>query len=107
MLITNILIGIQDLDPKMKICEIWPNNWNRYQFLWNLQLRANRTSTLWIQYLELIILTQNYQFGWIWSENWNVFKVYEFWHSELIEYDNVYKLYGNLDLGRFGSMFQI
>ena len=103
MLISNILIRIQDLDPKMKICKIWPRNWNMYQFLWNLTLRANRSSILWIQYLELIILTQNYKFVWIWSENWNVFNVYEFWHSELIEYDNFYKLYGILDLGRFGS----
>ena len=28
MLIINILIGIDDLDPKLEICEIWSQNWN-------------------------------------------------------------------------------
>ena len=35
-----------------------------------------------------MILTQNYRFGQIWFQNWNVRKVYEFRHSELIEYIN-------------------
>ena len=38
MLIMNILIGIDDLDPKLQICEIWSQNWNVLQFLWNLAL---------------------------------------------------------------------
>ena len=38
MLIINILIGIDDLDPKLQICEIWSQNWNVLQFLWNLAL---------------------------------------------------------------------
>ena len=39
-------------------------------------------------YLELTVLTQNYEFRQIRSQNWNVSNVYEFWHSELIEYNN-------------------
>ena len=85
MLIMNILIGTDDLDLKLKICEIWCRNWYAFQFLWNLTLRANRTSKLWILYLELIILTQNYRFGQIWFQNCNVRSLYEFWYSELIE----------------------
>ena len=38
MLIINILMGIDDLDPKLQICEIWSKNWNVLQFLWNLGL---------------------------------------------------------------------
>ena len=38
MLIINTLIGIDDLDPKLQICEIWSQNWNVLQFLWNLAL---------------------------------------------------------------------
>ena len=45
MLIINILIGIDDLDPKFQIWEIWSKNWNVLQFLRNLALeqieRAN------------------------------------------------------------------
>ena len=33
MLIMNILFGIDDLDPKLQICEIWSQNWNVLQFL--------------------------------------------------------------------------
>ena len=46
MLIMNILIGIDYLDRKLEICEIWSQNWNGFQFLWNLALRANRTCWL-------------------------------------------------------------
>ena len=38
MLIINILIGTDDLDPKLQICKIWSQNWNVIQFLWNLAL---------------------------------------------------------------------
>ena len=38
MPIINILNGIDDLDPKLQICEIWSQNWNVLQFLWNLAL---------------------------------------------------------------------
>ena len=38
MLIINILIGIDDLDPKLQICEISFQNWNVLQFLWNVAL---------------------------------------------------------------------
>ena len=43
MLIINIFIGIDDLDPKLQIHVIWSQNWNVLQFLWNLALRTNRT----------------------------------------------------------------
>ena len=42
MLIINILVRIDDSDPKLKICEILSQNWNFLQFLWNLALRADR-----------------------------------------------------------------
>ena len=32
MLIMNILIGIDDLDPKLQIYKIWSQNWNVLQF---------------------------------------------------------------------------
>ena len=48
MLIMNILIGTDSLNRKWEICEIWSQNWNVFQFLWNLAVRANRTSKLWI-----------------------------------------------------------
>ena len=35
-----------------------------------------------------MVFTLNYRFGKIWSQNLNVRDVYEFWHSELIEYTN-------------------
>ena len=38
ILIMNILIGTDGLDPKLKIFEIWSQNWNFLQFLWNLAL---------------------------------------------------------------------
>ena len=38
MLIINIFIGIDDIDPNLRICEIWSQNWNMLQFLWNLAL---------------------------------------------------------------------
>ena len=38
MLIINILIGINGLDPQLQICEICSQNWNVLQFLWNLVL---------------------------------------------------------------------
>ena len=41
MLIINILFGIDDLDSKLQICEIWSHNWNVLQFLWNLALTTN------------------------------------------------------------------
>ena len=76
---------------------------------------ANPTSKLWIQYLELIILTQDHRFRQIWFQNWNAHNAYEFWHSELIEYINIYlesylefKTWPKiLDLGRFRPTFQI
>ena len=91
MLIMNILIGIDDLDWKLKICF---QSWNVFQFLWNLALRAKSS----IQIMNIVLgtdyLDQNYRFGQIWSQNWNVRNVYEFWHSELIEYIHFYKLFG-------------
>ena len=42
MLVMNILIEIDDLDWKLKSCETWSQNWNVFQLLWNLALRANR-----------------------------------------------------------------
>ena len=36
ILINNILIGIDYLEPKLQICEIGFENWNALQFLWNL-----------------------------------------------------------------------
>ena len=33
-----MLIGIDDVDPKLKTCEIWSQNWNMLQFLWKLAL---------------------------------------------------------------------
>ena len=33
MLIINILIKIDDIDPKLQICEYWSQNWNVFQFL--------------------------------------------------------------------------
>ena len=44
-------------------------------------------------YLELIILTQNYGFRQICSQNCNVCNVYKFWHSGLLEYVNFYKFW--------------
>ena len=41
MLIINTLIGIDDIDQKLQICEIWPQKWKVPQVLWNLALRAN------------------------------------------------------------------
>ena len=38
MVIINILIGIDYLDPKLQIFEIWSQNWNVLQFLQNLAL---------------------------------------------------------------------
>ena len=38
MLIVSILIGSDDLDPKLQICEIWSQNWSVLQFSWNLAL---------------------------------------------------------------------
>ena len=38
MLIINILIGIDELDPKLQILGIWSQNWNFLQFLWNFAL---------------------------------------------------------------------
>ena len=32
MLIMNVLIGIDGLDPKLKICKIWSQKWNVLQF---------------------------------------------------------------------------
>ena len=43
MLIINILIGIDDLDLKLQICEIWSQNWNLLRFLWNLAFTTNWT----------------------------------------------------------------
>ena len=39
MLIMSILIGIDDLDPKLQICEIWSQNWNVLHFyeIWHLE----------------------------------------------------------------------
>ena len=48
MVIINIVIGIDDLDPKLQICEILSQNWSVLQFSLNLALRANGTSYLWI-----------------------------------------------------------
>ena len=41
MLIINTLIGIDDIDQKLQICEIWSQKWKVPQVLWNLALRAN------------------------------------------------------------------
>ena len=38
-LIIDILIGIDNLDPKLQICEILSQNWNVLQFSWNLVLK--------------------------------------------------------------------
>ena len=38
MLIVNILIGIDDLNLNLRICEIWSQNWNVLEFFWNLGL---------------------------------------------------------------------
>ena len=35
MQIMNILIEIDDLDWKLEIVEIWSENWDVLQFLWN------------------------------------------------------------------------
>ena len=49
----------------------------------------------------------------MWSQNWNVRNVYEFWHSELIEdikfisYLEFKTWHKILDLDKFGSTFQI
>ena len=39
MLIINILIGNDDLDPKLQICKIWSQNWNFFNFyeIWHAQ----------------------------------------------------------------------
>ena len=39
MLIVNILIGLDDLDLKLQICQIWSQNWNFLQFyeMWQSQ----------------------------------------------------------------------
>ena len=50
MLIINSLIGIDDLDSKLQICNIWSQNLNLLQVLWNLALTTNRTCKLWIWY---------------------------------------------------------
>ena len=41
-------VGIDNLNPKLQICEIWSQNWNMSQFLWDLALEANQTCQLWI-----------------------------------------------------------
>ena len=38
MLIINALIGIDDFDPNLQIWQICSQNWNMFQFLWNLAL---------------------------------------------------------------------
>ena len=98
----NVLIGVDYLTQKLEIWEIWSLNWNVFQLLWRLALRANRTSKL----RELITLTQDYRFGQIWSQNWNMHNV--FWYSELVEYINIYKLFGIQNLtqnSRFGQIW--
>ena len=98
----NVLIGVDYLTRKLEIWEIWSQNWNVFQFLWRLALRANRTSKL----RELIILTQDYRFRQISSQNWNMHNV--FWYSELVEYINIYKLFGIQNLtqnSRFGQIW--
>ena len=51
MLIVSILIGSDDLDPKLQICEIWSQNWSVLQFSWNLALEqiehANYECSTW------------------------------------------------------------
>ena len=51
MLIIKIVIRIDDLDPKLQICEILSQNWNVLQFLWNLALEqmkhANHEYSTW------------------------------------------------------------
>ena len=51
-------IGIDDLDPKLQIGK--------------LALRANPACCLWIWYLEMMILNEDYRFGQIWSQNWKL-----------------------------------
>ena len=48
MVIINIVIGIDDLDPKLQICEILSQNCSVLKFSLNLALRANGTCYLWI-----------------------------------------------------------
>ena len=36
MLIMNVLIGIDGLDPKLKICKIWSQKWNVLQFFFEI-----------------------------------------------------------------------
>ena len=39
ILIIDILIEIDGLDPKLQICDIWSQNWNVLQILWYLTLQ--------------------------------------------------------------------
>ena len=41
MLIMNILIRTDALDPTLKICKIWTQKWNKFEFLWNLTLEQS------------------------------------------------------------------
>ena len=58
MLIINILIGIDDIDSKLQICEIWSQNWNMLQFLWNLALEQ-------MEHANYEFSTSN---GWSWPQ---------------------------------------
>ena len=40
MLIMNVLVGIDGLDLKLKICKICSQKWNVLQLFWDLALRA-------------------------------------------------------------------
>ena len=45
MLIMNILIRTDALDPTLKICKIWTQKWNAFEFLWNLSLEQSNIQT--------------------------------------------------------------
>ena len=72
LLIVNIIF--ENCRSWLEIGQIWSQNCNVFQLLWNLALSANRTFwllILLIWYLELMILTQSYRLGQILSQHWN------------------------------------
>ena len=54
MLIISKLIGIDVLDPKLQICEIWSRNWNLLRFLRQIKHANHEYNTR--QCLECVII---------------------------------------------------
>ena len=67
ILIMNILIGIDYMEQKLEICEIWFQNWNELRFLWKLE------------------------FGQIWSEHRSLFRF--LWNLDSKQIENAYYEY--------------